>query len=243
MDDAVQALLMAFAVLVFVIALSVSMMLIKEAQSTSDVLVQYSDLTAFYDNIRLDETGVAETERVVGLDTVVPTLYRYYKENFCVKIYDGRNDSIKDEEKRLIQIFDVNIETNLRRAIVNTNATSSSTEKDLIRDNALKEVYNVRGTRYCLFGAPWLGSTETMKQRIDFFINGHAGYINNTYVDYTGSESFAAIVDGNTKFKERFISYSYSGSTEMTEEGETLINDSENKDKIVINYTILPDTP
>lgn len=235
MDDAVQALTMAFAVLVFVIALSVSMMLIREAQSTSDVLVQYSDLTSFYDNIRLDETGVAETERVVGLDTVVPTLYRYYKENFCVKIYDV--------DETLIQIFDVNIETNLRRAIVNTNATSTSTEKDLIRDNALKKVYNDKDTRYCLFGAPWLGSTETIKQRIDFFINGDAGYINNTYVDYTGDTSFAQLVDGNTKFKERFISYSYSGSTETTEEGETLINDSKNKDKIVINYTILPDTP
>ena len=90
MDDAVQAITMAFAVLVFVIALSLAMLLIKQATNTSELLVQYSDLTAFYDNIQLDNNnGIAETERVVGLDTVIPTLYRYYKENFCVKIYDG----------------------------------------------------------------------------------------------------------------------------------------------------------
>lgn len=241
MDDAVQAIMMTFAVLVFVIALSISMMLIKQARSTSEILVQYSDLTAFYDNIQLDESEVAETERIVGLDTVIPTLYRYYKENFCVKIYDvGGTD--------LMQIFDVNIETNLRRAISNTNAFELSAgikDKDLIRDNALKEIYNDSNTRYCLYGAPWLGSTETMKQRIDFFITGDAGYINNTYIDYSGDNTFAKKIESNPniKFKERFISYSYSGSTVTTDEGDTLINDSESKDKIVIIYTILSDTP
>lgn len=236
MDDAVQALTMAFAVLVFVIALSISMMLIQQARETSDVLTQYSDLTAFYDNIQLDnDSGVTETERIVGLDTVIPTLYRYYKENFCVKIYD-----VNDEN--LLQIFDVNIETNLRSAIVNTNAGSSKTNQELIKDDAYKKIYNDSDTPYCLFGAPWLGSTETIKQRIDFFINGESGYINNTYVSYAGADSFASKVNENTRFKERFISYSYSGSTVTTDEGETLVNDAKSKDKIVIIYTILENT-
>lgn len=235
MDDAVQALIMAFSVLVFVIALSVSMMLIGQARNTSDILTQYSDLTAFYDNIQLDNSeGVEETERIVGLDTVVPTLYRYYKENFCVKIYDVDNT--------LLQIFDVNIETNLRRAIVNTNAGSSQTDQELIRDEAYINIYNNSSTPYCLYGAPWLGSTETIKQRVDFFINGNAGYINNTYIDYSGTNCFASKVNADTRFKERFISYSYSGSTVTTDEGETLIEDAESKDKIVIIYTILSDS-
>lgn len=231
MDDAVQAITMAFAVLVFVIALSLAMLLIKQATNTSEILVQYSDLTAFYDNIQLDNNnGITETERVVGLDTVIPTLYRYYKENFCVKIYDG---------SKLLQIFDVNIETNLRSAIINTNASSTSDKVALKRDDALKKIYNDDSKPYCLFGAPWLGSTETIKQRIDFFIHGDAGYINNSYVDYIGN-GFATKVNENTKFKERFISYSYSGSTVTTDEGETLVNGAKSKDKIVIIYTILP---
>lgn len=235
MDDVVQALTMAFAVLVFVIALSISMMLINQARHTSDVLTQYSDLTAFYDNIQLDDNeGVTETERVVGIDTVIPTLYRYYKENFCVKIYDVDNT--------LLQIFDVNIETNLRSAIVNTNAGTSKTDQDLIKDEAYQKIYNDSSKPYCLFGAPWLGSTETIKQRIDFFVDGNAGYINNTYVSYSGSDCFASKVNENTKFKERFISYSYSGSTVTTEEGETLVEGAKSKDKIVIIYTILNNT-
>lgn len=236
MDDAVQALTMAFAVIVFVMALTVSMMLIGQARDASDTLTQYSDLTAFYDNIQLLDNGegVTETERIVGLDTVIPTLYRYYKENFCVKIYDVDNT--------LLQIFDVNIETNLRSAIVNTNAGSSKTDQELIKDEAYTKIYNKSDTPYCLFGAPWLGSTETIKQRIDFFVNGDAGYINNTYLDYSGTNCFANKVDDKTKFRERFISYSYSGSTVTTDEGETLIEGAKNKDKIVIIYTILKDT-
>ena len=245
MDDAVQAISMAFAVIVFVIALSISMMLIKQATTTAEVLVQYSDLTAFYDNIRLDKKeldklGIEETERIVGLDTVIPTLYRYYKENFCVKIYD--------EAGELLQIFDVNLETNVRDAIVNTEATSGATAQEQIKAYAYKTIYNDKDKVYCLFGAPWLGSTENIKQRVDFFINGNAGYIKDTYVTYKSTatqKSFADIIaekknnDKEIKFKERFISYSYSGSTFTTDEGETLVNDSKNKDKIVIIYTFL----
>ena len=238
MDNAVQALTMAFAVIVFVIALTVSMMLIGQARDTSEVLLQYSDLTAFYDNIQLDsDEGVTETERIVGLDTVIPTLYRYYKENFCVKIYDA--------DDNLLQLFDVNIETNLRSAIVNTNAGSSRTDQELIKDEAYRRIYNDSDKAYCLFGAPWLGSTETIKQRIDFFVNGDSGYINNTFVNYSGTTekpSFASLVDENTRFREKFISYSYSGSTVTTDEGETLIEGAKNKDKIVIIYTILNNT-
>lgn len=242
MEDAVQAISMSFALFVFVIALTISMALIRQATATAEILVQYSDLTAFYDNIQMEDTNEG-VERIVGLDTVIPTLYRYYKENFCVKIYDVDNT--------LMQIFDVNIETNLRAAIINTNAGSDNTNKNLVRDEAYKKIYNDSSTRYCLFGAPWLGSTETIKQRVDFFINGKAGYINNTYIDYSGTDSFAAKIAANKdkiRFRERFISYSYSGSTFTTDDGETLINDSKNKDKIVINYIMLPisadpDTP
>lgn len=238
MDDAVQAITMAFALMVFVMAMTISMMLIKQATSTSETLLKYSDLTSFYDNIKIEE-GDEGLERIVGLDTVIPTLYRYYKENFCVKIYDATDGSTQGQ---LMQIFDVNIETNLRTAIINTNAGTNNQNKDLVKDDALKRIYNDSSKRYCLFGAPWLGSTETIKQRVDFFINGKAGYINNTYVDYTGTDSFAAKIQtygDRIKFRERFISYSYSGSTFTTDDGETLVNDEKSKDKIVINYIMI----
>lgn len=99
--------------------------------------------------------------------------------------------------------------------------------------------YNDDDKPYYLFGAPWLGSTEGLKYRIDLFINGKAGYINNVFVDYRNNEFYNARINGK-KFKERFINYSYSGDTISTEDGDTLVTGASKKDKTVIVYTILP---
>ena len=69
MEDAVHALMMAFAVIVFVIAFTISM----------------------YDNIDF-ESGKDKTTRIVDANTIIPTLYRYANEDFCVRIYaDSKN--------------------------------------------------------------------------------------------------------------------------------------------------------
>ena len=233
MDDVVTALMMAFAVLVFIIALSLSMYMFSQVTTTAETLSFYSDRTRFYDNIKLtkEETGKDCTERLVNTDTIIPTLYRYYKENFCVKIYgtDGN----------LIQIFDVNLEGRVNNAIADTEATESADDPKHVTNYALKKVYNDKDEDgYYLFGAPWLGSTENVKKRIDLFVHGKAGYINNEYVDYTGNAFWKARQDGN-QFRERFISYSYAGQTFETDEGDTLVTGANEKDKIVIIYTML----
>ena len=40
-------------------------------------------------------------------------------------------------------------------------------------------------------------------------------------------------------FTEKVISYSYTGNTEETEEGDVLVNGAASKDKLVIIYTII----
>ena len=103
MDDAVQAMIIAFSVIIFVIALSLALYVISQANKTSEYLSYYADSTKFYDNIDLQkDPGESDSEfnerkrkvfsrsaRYVSAETIVPTLYRYNKENFCVKIYDN----------------------------------------------------------------------------------------------------------------------------------------------------------
>ena len=76
-DNASTALIMAFSILVFVMALSLAMFMFSQVTNTSEVLVQYSDSTRFYDNIKLveEEVGKDYTERLVSADTIIPTLY------------------------------------------------------------------------------------------------------------------------------------------------------------------------
>ena len=82
MENAVDALKIAFAVMVLVIALSVSIMSFNSVKAAADGILYTKDETNYYEY--QGAVGKASENRIVGMETVVPTLYRYYKENFTV---------------------------------------------------------------------------------------------------------------------------------------------------------------
>ena len=91
MDDAVKALIMAFSVIDFVIGLSLAIHMIAEAKTLTDVLVEQASITKYFDHVQIQDTinGVDNptkdgSDRFVSAETIIPVLYRYYKENFCV---------------------------------------------------------------------------------------------------------------------------------------------------------------
>jgi hypothetical protein len=165
MENVSQALIMAFSVLVFVIALSVSMYALTNVNTTAKSIVYMSDKTNYYDNLSV--TASDRTSRVVDSDTIIPTLYRYYKENFSVKIYDETSGT-----KELMQIFDIDTEGKIYRASAMTSAqlTSSANREYKL----LMEVYGdvSRNPYPYLFQAPWIGNTQVdTKTRIDLYVN------------------------------------------------------------------------
>lgn len=230
MDNAVDAIIMAFSVFVFVIALTMSMYMFSQISSTSEILLYYSDKTNYYDNIEIATNTLEQTTRTVGTETIIPTLYRYYKENFCVKICDV--------DGTLIQIFDVNIEGKVRKAVATLDTKRSSEQKSLIK------LYGPESEYTNLFEAPWIGNTDTYtKARIDFYINGVEGYINNTKVEYKNN-LFHKAVEKDVKFTESFIEYAFSGDTITVGEGdatETITGNKQENSKIVITYTAQKD--
>lgn len=241
MEDVVQALMIAFAVLVFVIGFSVAMYMFSQVTTTAETLVFYADTTAYYDNVKIDETKTISDDedirdgkaRIVNAETIIPTLYRYAEEEFCVKIYDENNN--------LIQIFDLDLEGKIPTAISDPRATENSQTQELKANYAYKKMYNDPSKAYYLFGAPWGGSKENIKTRVDFFVNGNSGYINGQYVNYSDSKynKFYEAIKNGTQFKERFISYSWGGETMSTRDGDVLVTGSKPKDKIVIIYTMM----
>ena len=99
MESAVDALKMAFAVFVFVIALTSSMMVFGQAKETSEHVFYMTDKTNFYDY----ETGNNRQDgRIVSGETIIPTLYRYYKENFNVIIIPKNKNKLTNPEKGAI---------------------------------------------------------------------------------------------------------------------------------------------
>ena len=85
MENATDALKMAFAVVVFVMALTIAVMMFSQLNQVSKLVVSSSDITKYYEyKIAKDE----EQTRIVGLETIIPTLYKYYKENYTVLFLD-----------------------------------------------------------------------------------------------------------------------------------------------------------
>lgn len=224
MENALDAMKMAFGMLVFVIALSASMYLLNTATSTSQILLYYADQSNYLDNINIDETDIV-TKRVVNVETIIPTLYRYYKENFAVQIYNSNDD--------LVQVFDVNIEGKVRKAAGTTSGRRTEEQKALL---SLYGNTSLSPTNPYLFEAPWIGNTnKDIKTRIDLYVKGKCAYINGTKVDYTQNNLLGNFA--NSQFEEEFIQYTYKGDTITSEDGtETITGSSKPEDKIVIIY-------
>lgn len=233
MENVTRAFIISFSMLIFVIAFSFSMYLINKLTMTSDTLLETITTTKYYDNIKV--SGEGTTTRDVGIDTIIPTLYRYYKENYAVKILDKNGD--------LIQLFDVNIEGKIAKAAAYTGTYTGTSDKEYKILRSLKiSIYNDPDQKAYLFEAPWTGSTsENTRARIDYFLNGTKGYINNTLVDYErtiGSGGFIGQYGGST-FEESFVEYAYEGETISTEDGvETITGNTQESSKIIITYKL-----
>ena len=122
MENAVDALKMAGAVLLFLMAISVSIVAFNMVRQTSDTVLGMSDRETVYINgdYYYEATGL---ERSVGLETVIPAIYRAYSEQYKVvfdfqvanrdPIYTYENARGQKEERYSIDLdFDNTLITN-----------------------------------------------------------------------------------------------------------------------------------
>ena len=87
MENATEALLMAFSVIVFVIALTVSVFVFSRVREVSDVVVSATDQQPELED-QSTFTNVINY-RIVGMETIIPVLYRYYKEETTIVFLKG----------------------------------------------------------------------------------------------------------------------------------------------------------
>ena len=81
MENAADALKIAFAVFIFVIVITITFTIISQAKSTADSVFYHSDETNFYEYV-----GSTEKNRKVLISEIIPTLYRYYEESIGVTV-------------------------------------------------------------------------------------------------------------------------------------------------------------
>ena len=234
MENAVDALKMAFGVLVFVIAFTIIMTMFTRARETSDLVLQSSDVTEYMTYTEQDDilSGVTLTgeERIVGLETIIPTLYKYYKENYTVVFLQ--------QDGRPLELY----ETKTRPSQWSTGYTNR-----YYSDND--------ETKICAFDVddetrrhePWVGSNERYKENLDNFLSGNSptyGVSWNTEgsVTYDYGEGLIKKYD-DKQFRESLGEYTYNAITAEdleNEEDADRITNVQGREKRVIVYTLQP---
>lgn len=234
MENAVGAFKIAFSVFVFTLALSLAVSVIGQARATSDVIFHYNDKTEFYDYITPDNGENAEN-RIVGFDTIIPTIHRYAKEQFAVTIFDNQGNPIvrydlwtegftsnwqqivknKDTIEKVSYDYINERFSNLQNIV---NKTLNKTQTDFDVEKIIANLYAVSSSKNKTLnvGAPWLGDNDKILERIRCDMQGtEITYNNITYV----GKNLKQYKD--KQFIEKFIEISTSGET-ITDEDVSL---------------------
>lgn len=183
MENAVDALKIAFAVMVFTMALTLAISTFSQARETSEAVLFMNDKTNYYvydgisdvnektvsvngEDITYTEYTASESgityydKRIVGIEAIIPTLYRYYKENYTV-IFEGIDDNYSVYEATTKTEDGITkIDKWKKRGSIGTG------------ENVLYFDLNSEITANC----PWVGTVNDIKKNLDLFLDGTAGY-------------------------------------------------------------------
>lgn len=224
MEDITQALLLSFAVLTLVIALTVSINTFSQARQTSDLIIRRADATTTteYEDIESLETPF----RIVGNETIIPNLYRYSKENLRIVFMQG---SLSDDKTLTIgdplQIYQTKSNPNTWLKFgYKEDEPEPGTKKEAYGHKLSKNVVDGDETKICSFDISeeqarnehWVnGDPETFREDITNIINGReTGYYkplyifqNNPGAQYAELISRETEKSGNKTTKKTTITY------------------------------------
>lgn len=191
MENAVEALKMAGFMLLFIIALSITMITLTQAKTTSDSLVKNQDRQQSYQYIEVTGDLSKSLSRTVTLADIIPTLYRYAQEDYAVQFYTSSGSPLYVYESGQIK-NGVHVKKN---------------DLDLDTEHWLEN----GETRY----EEWRGNTTKIKQHVDDVVEFLlANYKNSNFEeklgtteDYEESQDTNELVPDINKQYKRIITY------------------------------------
>lgn len=191
MENAVEALKMAGFMILFIIALSITMITLTQAKTTADSLVKNQDRQQSYQYIEVTEDLSKSLSRTVTLADIIPTLYRYAQEDYAVQFYTSSGSPLYVYESGQIK-NGVHVKKN---------------DLDLDTEHWLEN----GETRY----EEWRGNTTKIKQHVDDVVEFLlANYKNSNFEeklgtteDYEESQDTNELVPDINKQYKRIITY------------------------------------
>ena len=245
MENAVDALKMGFAVLVFISALSLAIFSFTRVRETSAQITQEADIQEYYQQLSLGDTGVASnnalSSRIVGVETIIPTLYRYYKENYTILFYVGYNYNRENGTFSNIEPMPIYYTETSKPYLEESTLTVPTKDRAIygfdIQDEQVRR-------------EPWSANQETSYKFIESFVNGlktekyytsktssyNAGknlfdndnnglgpYYQINFNFHNAGYSNGGLLGKDYEFVERYGEYNYENISNSTEENENLV--------------------
>ena len=199
MENAADALKMAAAVLIFIIAIASSFSLFGTAKQTADSVIGMRDKQKYLDAAELDTVLYVSSDviskedykegnsqvvglttkgdRIVGIDDVISTIYRYNKEKYGVTIVKANGEVIARFDSNTENVMSQynNIKSGFDKYVSELEKnTSTSYTSPKFSNNKLQELYaiSVAGNSKIRYGAPWYGNDNQIQKRVSADIDG-----------------------------------------------------------------------
>lgn len=191
MENAVEALKMAGFMLLFIIAISITMITLTQAKTTADSLVKNQDRQQSYQYIEVTGDLSKSLSRTVTLADIIPTLYRYAQEDYAVQFYTSSGSPLYVYESGQIK----------------NGVPVKKNDLDLDTEHWLEN----GETRY----EEWRGNTTKIKQHVDDVVEFLlANYKNSNFEEklgtteeYEESQDTNELVPDINKQYKRIITY------------------------------------
>lgn len=235
MENATHAIMMAFAIFVLIIALSVTMVSFTKAKETADIVINTKDESNYYEY--QGATGKAAENRIISLETIIPTLYKYYKENYTVVFKKGNYDYSTGDitSWEYMPVYETTANRNWQASYKNLMNRKYNV------DEPSNQIFAFDLDEETLRHEPWTGSYDRIKNNLDCFFNGkiYVNPNNNTnYINYSKSPlqtgGFIAKYK-NAKFVETIAEYVYS-STQSTDSTISSLTKEKTKRMVIFTY-------
>lgn len=240
MENSSKALELAFAVMVFVMALTVAMTMFTKAREASEAVLKASDQTQYYSYINADSKSEF---RIVSFETIVPTLYKYDKERYKVTFKKG---SYNEQTGEITNVTPL--------AIYTTKTQRNKWNKDYTNDydNKTTNSSAQNELRICSFdiveetqrNEPWVGNTSEIKKHLDTIFSGgtyhlpqYSNNITRFDISYTGNPlNITYGPNSRSKFIEQVGKIT---TTEERTDNTTGIKGNKTTTKTVITYILI----
>lgn len=232
MEDAAKALEIAGAMLIFIICLTLAFMMIGQTRATADAVFLSTDKTNYQEYAK--NSPDASTTRIVGLETIIPTMYRYNNESLRIVIIDrsGKIVLVLDTgmEGQIINfptkyllpsIIESQIKTRVGQISLPEKAILGIDDDWALYKRYLESYTSVLNSSKVSNAAPWAGDKANINKRVDSILAGTDVTINSSTLLKYSQINFISKYKDST-FKEKVYTYKLSGQyyTEPTT-GET----------------------